>query len=534
MIRFITVCIFLIQICLAQSKFVNTAIRVIYNTEAIQDSAYRLAQTIDTPELKRVLYYLASDSCQGRELGTPGNDRASNFISAQLKSYGIPSVFQDSSYFQKVDFNWVSWAENNITVDDFEYRQIWDYVSIATENESLNLQTDSLIFLGYGIDAPNYSDYSGIQTEGKVIVIYNGEPKNKSGIHYTNGKTDLSIWSTLDQKLKAAKKHHVKCVFIVEEKFRELADQHRSSLYSPTVVLNNKAKTNPFYVNTVYISSTMFSKILGSNQKKIIAAREKINKKGRPKAVYLKLNLHINQSLEVKNIRGKNILAYIEGTDKKEELLIITAHYDHIGMRGQDVFNGADDNGSGSSGLLQIAKAFQDAKNHGFKPRRSILCMFVTGEEKGLLGSMYYVNDPIFPLSSTIADINIDMIGRIDQKYWPLGNYVYVIGSDRLSADLHKTNEEVNRLYSHLTLDYTYNDENDPNRYYYRSDHYNFAERGIPSIFFFSGVHEDYHRITDDPEKIIFSKYKDIVRHVFLLAWRLANMEQRLTINSPQ
>jgi len=140
---------------------------------------------------------------------------------------------------------------------------------------------------------------------------------------------------------------------------------------------------------------------------------------------------------------------------------------------------------------------------------------------------MYYVNDPVFPLDKTIADINIDMIGRTDQKYEGNKSYIYVIGSDRLSKDLHKANEDITRLYSYLTMDYTYNAEDDHNRYYYRSDHYNFAEKGIPAIFFFSGVHEDYHRITDDPEKIIYDKYLKVVQHAFLLAWRLANQEQR-------
>lgn len=230
---------------------------------------------------------------------------------------------------------------------------------------------------------------------------------------------------------------------------------------------------------------------------------------------------------QVQEVKGNNILAYFEGTDKKDEVLIISAHYDHIGMRGQDVFNGADDNASGSSAVTEIARILSFAAANGMKTRRSVVCMLMTGEEKGLLGSMYYVNDPVFPLDKTIADINIDMIGRTDQKYEGNKSYIYVIGSDRLSKDLHKANEDITRLYSHLTMDYTYNAEDDPNRYYYRSDHYNFAEKGIPAIFFFSGVHEDYHRITDDPEKIIYDKYLKVVQHAFLLAWRLANQEQR-------
>ena len=534
MIKYLFLFLAFIEFNYAQDKYVKHTASFIATTPPLNDSAYQLSLTIDTPNLKEVLSFLASDSCQGRELGTPGNDVASKYISNKLSEYQIPALNKDGDYFQKVDLKYVSWDTTDIIIDDAEYRQIWDYVSIPTENESLSLKSDSIIFLGYGIESPAYNDYAGVNTKGKVIVIYNGEPKNKKGINYINKSSEASLWSNLDQKLKAARNHEVKCVFVVEEKFKELADKNRESLYSPKVILANKEVTRPYFVNTVFLSSTMFSKILGQFQKKIIATRNKINKTGRPKAFYLKTKIDINQIKKVTEIKGNNILAYIEGTDKKDELVILSAHYDHIGMRGQDIFNGADDNGSGSSGLTQIARAFKIAKNKGLGPRRSVLCLFVTGEEKGLLGSMYYVNDPVFPLDKTIADINIDMIGRTDSKYTFNNKYIYVIGSDRLSLDLHKANENINQLYSQLTLDYTYNAEDDPNRYYYRSDHYNFAEKGIPSIFFFSGVHEDYHRITDDIEKIQFNKYKFIVRHAFLLAWRLSNMENRIQMNKPE
>lgn len=527
MIRIFSVLLLTVSIGFAQKNYIHDVVTYIPNQPPQADSAYKLSQFIDTNRLKEVLNYLASDSCQGRELGTPGNDRASTFISSKFSSFGIPFIPGKDSYFQQVDFRWISWEYNEINIDDYDYRQIWDYVSIPTENESLSIQTDSIVFLGYGIESPTYSDYASLSLRGKTIVIYNGEPHDKNGINYLTGSTHGSIFASRESKLRAASRHGVACVMIVEEKFRELADQNRSSLYSPVVQIANKVAVNLNPVNTVFISSTMFSKIIGPLQKKIIAARDKINKSHKPKYVVIKTPVRIKMMKQVKEVKGNNILAYFEGTDKKDEVLIISAHYDHIGMRGQDVFNGADDNASGSSAVTEIARILSLAASKGMKTRRSVLCMLMTGEEKGLLGSMYYVNDPVFPLDKTIADINIDMIGRTDQKYEGNKSYIYVIGSDRLSKDLHKANEDITRLYSHLTMDYTYNAEDDPNRYYYRSDHYNFAEKGIPAIFFFSGVHEDYHRITDDPEKIIYDKYLKVVQHAFLLAWRLANQEQR-------
>lgn len=228
---------------------------------------------------------------------------------------------------------------------------------------------------------------------------------------------------------------------------------------------------------------------------------------------------------------SENIWAYIEGTEKPEEVLVISAHYDHVGMKNGEVYNGADDDGSGTVALLEIAQAFMAAKKDGYGPKRSILFLHVTGEEHGLHGSRYYSENPLFPISSTIANLNIDMIGRRDAEHADNGNYIYVIGSDRLSTDLHNINEEANQKYVDINLDYKYNDKNDPQRFYYRSDHYNFANKGIPAIFYFSGVHEDYHMPGDDPEKIEYDLLAKRAQLVFATAWELANRENRPVVD---
>jgi Zn-dependent M28 family amino/carboxypeptidase len=221
----------------------------------------------------------------------------------------------------------------------------------------------------------------------------------------------------------------------------------------------------------------------------------------------------------------ENICAMLEGSDStlKHEAIVYSAHYDHVGVGiSGKVFNGADDDGSGTAAVLALAEAF--AKN-GTRPPRSIIFLTVAGEEKGLLGSKFYTDFPKFPLKQTIANLNIDMIGRVDEKYEKLGNpnYVYVIGSDKISKDLDSVLQEQNRASVNLTLDYRYNDDNDPNRFYYRSDHYNFAKHGIPVIFFFNGTHADYHEPTDDFEKIHLEKMSKIVRLVFAVGWELGH-----------
>lgn len=229
---------------------------------------------------------------------------------------------------------------------------------------------------------------------------------------------------------------------------------------------------------------------------------------------------------------SENVLAFIKGSEKPDEVLIISAHLDHIGIsRNGEINNGADDDGSGTIAVLEIARAFEKAVKDGFRPKRSILFLHVTGEEIGLYGSSYYVENPVFPLKNTVTDLNIDMIGRVDPKHEGKSNYLYLIGSNRLSQELHDISEAVNKKYTNLDFDYTYNDKNDPNRFYYRSDHYNFAKNNIPVIFYFNGTHADYHRPSDTPDKINYDFYETRTRLIFYTAWELANREDRVKLD---
>lgn len=239
-----------------------------------------------------------------------------------------------------------------------------------------------------------------------------------------------------------------------------------------------------------------------------------------------------NKSSRGRDLKGsENVVAFIKGTEKPEEVIVISAHLDHVGVRNGQIYNGADDDGSGTVAVLEIAQAFKEAAEDGNGPKRSILFLHVTAEEKGLLGSRYYAENPIFPMANTIANLNIDMIGRVDEAHKDNPNYVYLIGSDKLSTELHDISEEVNKKYANVTLDYTYNDEDDPNRFYYRSDHYNFAQYGVPIIFYFNGTHADYHRPSDTPDKINYEMLQNRTRLVFHTAWEVANREDRIIVD---
>nr|WP_314865050.1 M28 family peptidase [uncultured Flavobacterium sp.] len=228
---------------------------------------------------------------------------------------------------------------------------------------------------------------------------------------------------------------------------------------------------------------------------------------------------------------SENIWAFIEGSEKPNEIIVISAHYDHVGTKDGEVYNGADDDGSGTSALLELAQAFQIAKKEGHGPKRSILFLHVTGEEHGLHGSRFYSENPLFPLENTVADVNIDMIGRRDEIHPNTNNYVYIIGANRLSSELDFVCSIMNQKYVGLDLDYRFNDPKDPNHFYERSDHYNFAKHGIPSVFFFNGVHADYHKKTDEPDKIEYDALAKRAQLAFVTAWELANRKDRIVVD---
>jgi len=532
--KYISVVIFFVFTTTIQAQYISS-VSIPDSTETSPidstNQGFIISQSIKSEDFKKHLYVLASDDYQGRETGTEGIEKAASYIEGHLDALGFPRIGMENSYFQNVGFRFSNWQENQMFVNGNRYKHLWDYLAFQSRNEPMDsFSTEEVLFLGYGIDDKEYSDYKKNKVRGKVIMIHNGEPIDKKGNSHITGTTELSDW-TLENKLETAKQQGVKMVLIIEEDIKSLLmDNRRLVLGNSTTLLTGDNIVSP-YANSVHISTTIANDIIGKKLKKVTKSRDRSRKKGKACDVKLKPELNIRQTLVNNDLLGKNILAYVEGTDKKDELIVVTAHYDHVGFRGEEIFNGADDNGTGTTALLEMSDAFIMAKKNGVSPRRSILFMWVTAEEKGLLGSKYYSENPIYPLENTVANVNIDMIGRSDEKYAGRSDYIYVIGSDRLSTDLHKINESINSDFSRLIFDYTYNGESDPNRFYYRSDHYNFARKGIPAIFFFSGVHEDYHQPTDTPDKINYEKSERIARHISQLTWELANREERIVVD---
>ena len=228
---------------------------------------------------------------------------------------------------------------------------------------------------------------------------------------------------------------------------------------------------------------------------------------------------------------SENVVAYIKGSEKPDEYVIVSAHYDHVGIQNGEIYNGADDDGSGTTALLEMARIFKKAEKNGNGPKRSVVFLHCTGEEFGLHGSRFFANSKIIPLENIVADLNVDMIGRRDFVYQDnKKDYIYLVGSDKLSKELHELSETMNKKYTKLRLDYTYNDDQHPERIYYRSDHYNFAKYNIPVIFYYNGEHADYHKPTDTVDKIDFDEMLKRTQLIFVTAWELANRPERIKL----
>jgi hypothetical protein len=501
------------------------------------DKIRELAESITAEDMQRHLKIIASDSMEGRETGQRGQKMAASYIADHFFYRGLnPVIPLDSvkkSYFQTFNLVKRSWGDVYIKNGKIEAEFIKDFFIAGGE---MPQETPlELVFVGYGIETDKYSDYKNLDVTGKAVVFLNGEPKDKKGNYLATGTKEESGWADdMRKKINLAKQKGAKLILTAvksDKYFSESMEQYSRYMTQPTISYSADVQKNTTPSVTAYIRPDAVPALFNQKEKNW---KKQLKKLARgKKAAIDPITVKFKAERKDDAVPTENVIGFLEGTDKKDEIIVISAHYDHIGISADGkVNNGADDDGSGTTAVLELAEAFGLGKSYGLVPRRSILFVTVTGEEKGLYGSRYYTENPAFPLKNTVADLNIDMIGRIDKAHQGNADYIYLIGSDKLSSELHKISEDMNAKHTKLQLDYTYNDEKDPNRFYYRSDHYNFAKNGIPVIFYFNGVHEDYHQPTDDVEKINFKKMEKITRLVFYTAWELANREERIKVDS--
>lgn len=454
---------------------------------------------------------LASDAMEGRETGKRGQKMAAAFIRANFEELELDGPL-DGDYYQTMDLYQRGPAETYVRTETTRYDNFTDIVYYGSDNSGGEVSVP-LVFVGNATQV----DFDQVDVKDKAVLLFS-----------------QSEWIAGNKAVALAKERGARMVFVCNVSDKDVygvqlgrikanATNSRLSLKYPTPIEDQRP-------GLFIVSPRIVDKLLGVTLDKLLEVSDD------PKAKSIKkikpVLISYKTSMTVKVIKSENVLGFLEGKDKKNELLIISSHYDHIGIKqsgtGDLINNGADDDGSGTVAVIELAKVFALAKKEGYGPRRSILFMTFTGEESGLLGSEFYTEHPVFPLGETVVELNIDMVGRRDALHQESAPYIYVIGADQLSSELNVISESVNKAHTNLIFDYTYNDQRHPERLYYRSDHWNFAKNNIPIIFYFDGIHEDYHKPSDEIEKIEFDLLTERTKCIFFMAWEIANREARI------
>ena len=464
------------------------------------------------------VYILASDSLEGRETGMPGQKKSAAYLASKYESFSLSpavnkqfsislnnsSVGSNYSYFQNHPIRLKSNKGRNLSVNGIEFLFGKDFIYANNPVDTALFFVDFTFMSANEINVDSTAFRNG-KLSGKNLLLYNSNPE--SLFRFQNIPGNLSS-------------EYPNSAFIIT------SENNIGSL-----LINNECGSANNHFPVIYITEEVATNFFSPDENKKITRAIKKKKKRISKLIKCQASLTLLHDTEI--LIGQNVIALIKGTDADSETVIISSHYDHLGKKDSLIYFGADDNASGTSAVLEMARIFSLAKHNGDGPRRNIIFMNLSGEEKGLLGSAWYVANPVIPLKSTVADLNIDMIGRIDPFHDSTGvaDYIYIIGDDKLSDDLHQISETENLNGPALELNYRFNDPDEPNHYYTRSDHYNFAKNDIPIIFYFDGSHADYHKPSDTADKINFELLTKRTQLVFQTAWRLANSPERIRLN---
>lgn len=496
----------------------------------------KYAQEITKESSYKHLDVLTSKEFAGRGTNQEGGVKTQDYLVAEFQKIGLKGAYQGgykqpvklvSSVFEVKEF---ALAGNKLTLGkDF----------IASGNQAMTtINAKDVVFVGHGVSDEKFDELKGLDLTGKVVLVINeGEPLDANGNSLISGSKTLSDWANprSNKRMQAIAAKNPKMILatssLIDANIQRANMVARPRFSIEGAAANNAAANAPMVFN---LTTAAADALLKKGKTSIADYKAKVAATGKPQSKSIRAAVKATAGLNSTPFTDHNIVGLIEGTTKKDEIVVVMGHFDHDGVNAQGVFfPGADDNGSGTVGVLEVARAMAKAAKEGHQPKRTVLFIGLCAEEKGLIGSDYYSQNPIFPLANTVAAINLDMIGRIDDMHLRGNhNYIHVIGSDKLSSELHTIILDANADYTHMELDLTYNDPEDPNRIYYRSDHYNFAKHGIPSVFFFSGLHPHYHTPEDTIEKIDFDMMVKRARLVFHTAWEVANRDGRLIVDS--
>ena len=510
-------------------------------------SARESAEKITAAQLRDYLYFVASDEMEGRDTPSRGLDTVAKFLAMNLSRWGLKPAGDNGSYFQKISLrrSRLDPAKTQAEIAGHRYTLGQDFFA------SLNPGTASgqVVYVGHGwvIKNKNIDAYRGVDIKDKIVVFYGG------GLPKGTSLSDLSgnqggDWDTPSEY---AWKHGAKGAIIIPDSrvmsnlsARRQVTLERTGQFGVAAFEQKEAPGMPMITASAAMIKALFQgeKLDGTqilNQREAGLPGESFELSAQKR-----VNFTVANSYE--ETTTQNVVAILEGRDPvlKNEYVAVGAHYDHVGVRtgagitGDKIFNGADDDGSGTVAVLAMAEALSHSP---IKPKRSVLFIWHTGEERGLWGSQYFTDNPTVPLASIITELNIDMIGRskragdtsVGNRSLTGPDEIYVIGSKMMSTELGQLSEAVNKSYLNLSFNYLYDNPKDPNRFFFRSDHFNYARKGIPIIFYFDGEHEDYHKPTDSPDKIDYQKMEKVARTIYVMLLELANAKTRPKVDRP-
>ncbi len=512
---------------------------------------------IDIPDLDSHLTFLIDDDLEGRATGEPGLDKAAEYIRKQAKRIGLKAIDDNGDYYQEYTL-----VSKRMDTENSSITVISEKEKINLGNPFYLLNPDTLnheisgevVFAGYGIYSKEdeYNDFDGIEIGGKIVMIMNRGPLDESGKSLLEGQ-DWSSDRSYQFKMPGIIMRGPKAVLIVMDpksgynSLEEYSPRMARYLSTSRYVKEFGQKDRSFMPNVatkiIMIHREVADEILKGGSKTLEKLQNKIDKKLKPVSFDIPettVEISANYTLDEKAV--PNVVGLIEGNDPelKKEVIIYTAHFDHVGTDGMGgVFNGADDNASGTVALMEIGEAFM-AEQKNLK--RSVMILWVSGEEIGLFGSKYYTENPLIPLEQTVVNMNLDMVGSVRterDKGSVGGEKVSVLGMDSLSLIGGHQSSELMDIHNQtmdkvgMFTDSTMNDPNHPYRYFYRSDHINFARRNIPILFYSTGIHVDYHKITDNYDRINFEKLKKVSELSYLVGYELATRPERIVVDNP-
>jgi hypothetical protein len=491
---------------------------------------------INRTDLKSYIDFFASDELKGRETGTNENDIAALFLQTNMKRLGLSPDPESKSYLQGIPFRSVDPdpAGTSLRIEDNNGMNLFttdSIISLMPAAKSFDLE-GKVVFAGYGYvnDSIGYNDLKETDLADKIVIIMTRNPElvrsmpEPADYILSENVESPKIGAILMRKPKA-----ILFVYDAKDRFPDAYSSGLAEMLGGGVTLGDKPLVeNPFRL--LFITRNTANKLLLPTGFTLMQLQDSIDTYGKPVSQEIgNRQVKIQVAIKVRKFTGYNVIGLIEGSDPilKNECIVYSAHFDHEGINEKgEAFNGADDNASGSVGLLEVAEAFMSLKK---KPMRTIIFTIVNGEEKGLLGSQYYVDNPVFPMEKTILNINLDMIGRSitpsdTGKFMGFDLTVTKPGEIQMFSDINnpQLSDIIKRCADESGIQVTDKGERIP---FGSSDHASFAAKGVPFLFFHSGIHADLHSVRDDPEKIDFDKMEKVSRLVYLVGYEVANQK---------